>query len=391
MVEEKKKQNLEAQEFDLESLSTKRSISKQFKNTQKKIIKKSNIFLTYQVPSAKDNFTSWIKSYRGGVILITLIFMSVIPLLLDEPLYYRTFMLAMIYTIYAASWDMLAGITGQVSFGHAAFFGIGGYACGAFVLFNSYNWFIALLIGGIYAVVFGLVIAIPSLRFKGPYLALGTLAFSLLLAQLFSMSSLKDIFYGENGIPIILTFLLIDVKERYIFVLLIMIASVVIMLAISNSKLGTIFKAIRDDEISTEASGINVVKYKIIAFMISAFFAGIAGGIYVLDQTKADPGLFAPIYSFYPVIMASLGGIALISGAAFGAYFFSIMIIILDEIIDLLTIAGILPPGFSDLFSYFGVFVFSIMLLLIVRFTERGLMEPFIKQSKSLWDLLLGK
>jgi len=391
MVEEKNTQDLERQELEIESLSTKRSIGKQIKNYPHKLTRKSSLFIKHQIPSSKDNFKSWIKSFRGGIIIFSLILVTLIPLLLDEDLFYRTFMLAMIYAIYAASWDILAGITGQVSFGHAAFFGIGGYACGAFVLFNNFNWFIALIIGGIYAVVFGLAIAIPSLRFKGPYLALGTLAFSLILMQLFSMNSLDHLFYGNNGIPIILTFLHIDIRERFFYVLLIMIVSVVVLLAIANSKLGTIFKAIRDDEISTEASGINVVKYKIIAFMVSAFFAGLAGGIYVLDQTKADPRIFNPLYSFYPIIMVSIGGIATISGAVFGAYFFSVMIIVLDEIIDILTLSGILPPGFSDIFANLGLFIFSIILLLIVRFTKRGMMEPIIKQSKSLVDLLLGK
>jgi len=295
-------------------------------------------------------------------------------------------MLAMIYAIYAASWDLLSGITGQLSFGHAAFFGIGGYACAYFVKIIQLNWLVSLLIGSFLGVFFGLLIAGPCLRLKGPYLALGTLAFSLLLLLLFSMSSLKSIFFGPNGIPNILTFLLIDIRIRFIVVLIIMIISVTIMLAISNSKLGTIFKAIRDDERSTEASGINIIKYKIYAFMISSFFAGIAGGLYVLDQTKVDPNIFGTLYSFYPVIMTCIGGIALISGSVFGSYFFVILVQIIEEILE-----AVLPGGFSELLANLPFLIFAIVVLVVVRFTERGLMEPAIEKTRSVYDLLMGK
>ena len=385
MVEKEEKLVEQAIDYEIGSVKTKRPIGVPIKNFTHRIAKKSKLFVKYQIPASKANFKSWVKSFRGGMILMCLILVSFIPLLLDDDLYFRIFMLAMIYAIYAASWDLLSGVTGQVSFGHAGFWGIGAYACGAFVYFNNLNWFWAVILGGIYAVVFGLIIAIPCLRFKGPYFALGTLTFSLLLNLLFNMNSLEPIFYGDSGIPPILDFLIIDIRLRFIFVLLIMIASIVIMLAVYNSRLGTIFQAIRDDEKSTEASGINVTKYKIYAFMISSFFAGIAGSIYILDQTKVDPSIFSLNYSFYPVIMACVGGIALISGSVFGAYFFIILIHILQEVISTFL------PAFSDLFTNISVFLFAIILLLVVRFTERGLMTPALEQSKDLWDLVIGR
>ena len=385
MIEKEEKLVEQALDNEIESVKTKRPIGAPIKNFTHRIAKKFKLFVKYQIPASQSNFKSWVTSFRGVIILMCLILVSFIPLILNEALYFRMFMLAMIYAIYAASWDLLSGVTGQVSFGHAAFWGIGAYACGAWVYFNNLNWFWAVMLGGVYAVVFGLLIAIPCLRFRGPYFALGTLTFSLLLSLLFSMSSLRFIFYGGEGIPPILDFLFIDIRLRFIFVLLIMIVSIAIMLAVYNSRLGTIFQAIRDDEKSTEASGINVTKYKIYAFMISAFFAGIAGSIYILDQTKVAPEIYSLNYSFYPVIMACIGGIALISGAVFGAYFFIVLIQILEEVISTFL------PAFSDLFTNMSVFLFAIILLLVVRFTERGLMTPAIEQSKNLWDLLLGK
>jgi len=235
-------------------------------------------------------------------------------------------------------------------------------------------------------VIIGLIIAIPSLRLKGPYLALGSLAFSLLLWQLFGMDSLKDIFFGSTGIRNIPHLTNYDFQEEFFIVLIIMIICVVIMLAVFNSKLGTIFQAIREDEISTEASGINTTKYKLYAFMISAFFAGIAGSLYTLHLGNIKPDIFSSIKSFYPIIMVMIGGIATISGAVFGAYFF---IVVSEIIVEICT--GLLPTEFLVIFADIATFIFAIILIIVIRFTERGLMEPAIKRSKSLWDILLGK
>jgi branched-chain amino acid transport system permease protein len=360
------------------------SIGKFFHKTRKK----AENFVRNQIPAARDDFTSWITSFRGGIILLCLVLVIVLPVLIDSGDWYHAFILAMIYGIFAASWDLLAGVTGQVSFGHAAFFGIGGYACAAFLFYLNLNIFLTILLGGIFAVLIGLIVSVPSLRLKGPYLALGTLAFSLFLWILFRMDTLEYIFWGTDGIDLGTSnpVLFMGLENEFFLVLLIMIISVVIMLAVYNSKLGTIFKGIRDDEVSTEASGINVLKYKLIAFMISAFFAGIAGSLYVLHNNQADPFIFMPTKSFYPVVMTCLGGIAMISGAVFGAYFFTIATIILENVFS-----AILPPELLLVFTNISVFIFSIIILLVVRFTDRGLMTPAIEQSKNLWDLLLGK
>ncbi|TFF94418.1 MAG: branched-chain amino acid ABC transporter permease [Promethearchaeota archaeon] len=385
MSTKEKKQELESDEIDLEKLEIKRSYQKSINEYKEKLSLKLKRFINNSLPKSKDNFKFWLKSFRGKLILLTIILVSIIPIFMNRTLYYRIFMLAMIYAIYAASWDLISGVTGQLSFGHAAFLGIGGYATAFFVKYLQVNWFIALIIGSFFGVFFGLFIAIPCLRLKGPYLALGTLVFSLLLYQLFSMSTLAFIFFGEEGISTIMNFLYINTRIRFIIVLIVMIVSVTIMLAISNSKLGTIFKAIRDDEKATEASGINIVKYKIYAFMISTFFAGIAGGLYVLDQTKVDPAIFGTLYSFYPVVMSCVGGIALISGSTFGAYFFIISIQIIEEI------ASAILPGQSEILANLPFLIFSIILLIVVRFTERGLMEPMIENTKSMYELLMGK
>ena len=388
MVEKEEKRKRITNKTEELVVKTRYPVGESFSKFFLKFRKKSELLFRIQIPSSKDNFKSWVKSFRGGLILICLILVTFVPFIINKGDWFHTFILAMIYSIFAASWDLLSGVTGQVSFGHAAFFGIGGYACAAFVRFIQLNIFLAILLGGIFAVLIGLIISVPSLRLKGPYLALGTLAFSLFLWILFGMDTLEDLFRGTDGIKLSFynPLLLLGLEYEFIMVLVIMIICIVIMLAVYNSKLGTVFKAIRDDEISTEASGINVLKYKLIAFMISAFFAGIAGSLYILHNNKADPFIFMPTKSFYPVIMTCLGGIAMISGSVFGAYFFAISTIVLEGLFS-----AILPSELLLIFTNISVFIFATIILLVVRFTERGLMEPTIERTRSLYDLLLGK
>lgn len=387
MVE--KDQNVN-EELVTEKILTRRPFSEPFKNYSKKTSKRLGIFIKHKIPYAGSELKSWVRSFRGGLILLSLFLVTLIPLLLGSIVYLHVFIIAMVYAIYAASWDLLSGVTGQVSFGHAAFFGLGGYMCAAFVKYLGFHWIPSIIIGGSLGVLFGLIIAIPSLRLKGPYLALGSLAFSLLMWRLFAMESLSFLFFGSEGIRNIPFLQTLSLNDRliieFIFALIMMIICITSMLVVYNSKIGTIFKGIRDDEYATEAAGINVTKYKLLAFCISAFFAGIAGSIYILHRGNVKPDIFMSIYSFYPIIMVVVGGISTISGAAFGAYFFYV----LNEIITQLC-ADFLPSNLQLIFSNIATLFFAIILLVVVRFTERGLMEPTIKRSKDLWDLISGK
>jgi len=346
--------------------------------------------INYQIPSSGNNLKTWIKSFRGKVISLSMLLVIIIPLLLNDGAYYSIFIAAMIYAIFAASWDLLAGVTGQVSFGHSAFFGIGSYAFAYFLIAFQLHWLVAILFSAIITVVIGLIIAIPALRLKGPYLALGTMAFSLFLYYLFQFPELD-----AESIDLPLAFKIFrwtNPIQIFIIVLVFMIISVLIILIVYNSKLGTIFKGIRDDETATEASGINTTKYKLYSFMISSFFAGIAGSLYAIHLTNVSFHNYSNLLSFYPVIFTLLGGIGSISGAVMGAFTFAILTRVISEGMGFLSlIFPGLPPAFTTQIETISVFIFAIILLLIIRFTERGVMEPVIRHTKSLWDILLGK
>jgi branched-chain amino acid transport system permease protein len=350
----------------------------------------------------------WINTFRGKLTIVCLIGLILLPFANPGPYILGIFTTFMIYTIFAASWDFLAGFVGQVSFGHAIFLGIAGYATSYImkyiplaywdfasskwvILMDPMPWWIALLIGAIIAVLFGLIIGVPALRLKGPYLALGTLAMSLILYNIFLMGQLGTLWtdafgtdlFGTDGIGQVPPISSLPIIQ-YITIFLIMCVSLLIMTHIVKTNTGTLFKAIRDDETGATASGINTTKYKVLAFMISGFFAGIAGGLYALRFSGVNPGLFQPLYSFYAIIIAALGGLATISGAALGAFIF----VFLGEMLRLL---GDIPA--LDVFGGFTepIFIFSVLLIIIIRFAEHGLLKPFLEWIQDIWDILLGR
>ncbi len=347
--------------------------------------------LNEKISGIPSYLKDWIKTFRGKVTVLCLVGLILLPLGTQNTYIIGIFNTFMIYTIFAVSWDFLAGYVGQVSFGHAIFLGVSGYATSYIVKYFGWPWWGALLLGAVIAVMFGVIVGIPALRLKGPYLALGTLSMSLILYQLFLMGSLgilwEDTFgtelFGTDGlgqVPPIST----SITIVYYAILIIMCLSVAFLTHLVKSNLGTIFKAIRDDETGTSASGINTTKYKILAFVISGFFAGIAGGLYALRFSGVNPGVFQPLYSFYAIIMVAIGGIATLSGAALGAFIF----VFLGEILRLL---GDIPAlevlgGFAE-----PIFVFSILLILIIRFAEHGVLSTLLEKLQTLWDIVLGR
>ena len=332
-----------------------------------------------------DYVKSWARTFSGSLTIFLLAILTVFPFLSQnvsfQYFFLRHFTLAMIFSIFAASWDFLTGISGQISFGHAIFFGVGGYVCAYLIAFQGFPIWLAIPAGALGAVAFGLIIGIPCLRLRGPYLALGTLAFSLILLKIFLLGSLSDIFFGSEGIsyntgPFPLTRISSNPLIEYFIVFISMIVSFIVIFQIVKSKFGTILKSIRDDEVGADASGINTTRYKVYAFMISSLFAGIAGSFYALYNTAVNPsGNLGTVISFFAILMASLGGLTTISGSSLGAFFFIFLEFILIE-------AGA---------TLYVQLIFAIILIIVVRFAEHGILKPIVERIKDLWDILLGR
>jgi len=264
-------------------------------------------------------------------LLALLFFLLLLFFPITTPKFYILDMLtsASIIAIYAASWDLLVGRCGQFSLGHALFFGVGAYATA--LLYTFYGWplWVTIPLSVLIVVFVALLVGFPSLRVKGPYLALVTMAFPLIATGL--VFYFKEFTRGEEGIrglPRFFPFL--DPKyenyvANYYLTLLLLFVSATILYKIANSRTGIVFVSILDDEIASKASGINVTKYKLMAFAISALFASLAGVVQAHILTNVGRDALSLTRSFTPVIVTTVGGIGTIYGPIAGAYILGIL------------------------------------------------------------------
>ena len=226
-----------------------------------------------------------------------------------------------ISVILAVSLSLVVGFLGELSLGHAGFMCVGAYLGGkASVLLVPHlgNGFLALLIsllvGGLVAAVCGFIIGLPALRLKGDYLAIVTLAFGEIVKTLFQNSS-PESFGGALG----MSTPRYDKRYLFIFAFLLVLATLAIVQNLMRSKHGRAITAIRDNEIAAHAMGVNVTKYKLIAFIVSAFFAGIAGVLYSYSNNTVASGKFDYNYSIEILVMVVLGGMGNINGSIIAA------------------------------------------------------------------------
>jgi branched-chain amino acid transport system permease protein len=270
------------------------------------------------------------KDFQGDVVaipgrLIALIFfllLFLIPLATSEPYILRTLIFANIYVIFAVSWDFISGYTGLINFGHALFFGVAAYTSALLNLRLGLEPWATIPIGALVAVLAGLIVCLPALRLRGPYFSLISLAFPLIL--LGAVFAFTDFTGGELGISGIARISDSRTVEYYISVL-VMLGSVFIMWKLTDAKssfvrLGIILHAIREDEIAARASGINTVRYKLLAFAIGGLFAGVAGGFYAHSMRIAGPSTLDLFLSFQAIIWTVFGGICSIYGPLVGVY-----------------------------------------------------------------------
>ncbi|MEM1551495.1 MAG: branched-chain amino acid ABC transporter permease [Candidatus Bathyarchaeia archaeon] len=260
--------------------------------------------------------------FLGFIILFILPFTTSTSLL-------RIFSVANILAIYALSWDLLVGRTGQISLGHAIFYGAGAY--GSALLYKYLEWpaWLTVPLSIILCAMIAILIGIPALRVKGPYLAL--LTFALPLAFEGFLHYYSDIFGGDTGIRPLPKFYSGLVYSQvpivnYYFSLILMTISAIIIYKIATSKIGLTFISILDDELASKACGINVTKYKLMSFMLSGMFGGFAGAVYAhLIESRVDPHFISTTMSIFPIIVTVIGGLGSLYGPIIGTYIYSLL------------------------------------------------------------------
>ncbi len=292
------------------------------------------------------------------IVVVFCLALLLLPLLTSDSYTLRIFILAGIFAILAASWDLLSGYTGQMNLGHALFFGVAGYTSALLNTNAGLHPGLSIPIGSIAAVVAGLIVGIPCLRLRGPYLALATLAFPLILTGV--IFAVPGITGGELGISGLSVLTGSRVGDYYLIMVLALVLGFV-MWKICNSKTGLIFHALREDEVAVRASGINTTRYKLLAFCLSGLFAGVAGGLYVHFMRIASPSSLELMLSFQVIIWAVFGGIATIYGPMAGAF----------VLVPLTEYLRNMPPPVDEM----RMLIIAAIILLVLLFMPEGLVS----------------
>jgi branched-chain amino acid transport system permease protein len=266
------------------------------------------------------------------VIAVAFVLAATIPFYVPDAFVYLIG-LTFLFIILAVSWDVMVGYTGQVNLGHTVFVGIGAYTAALLQVPSRFQGsslefltsmpqppiFISIIAGGVAAAIIGLGIGIITLRLKGYYFALVTAVLPLVFMQTTFVWS--GIFGGEEGFSIGLERVLAEtVVGRFYAAFIIMVISLAIMLYVVNSSLGLKFKAIREDQEAAEAAGIDTVKYKLVAFIISSFFGGIAGAAMIHYRITVSPDVYGIPLMLLIILATVIGGLGTIYGSIIGGF-----------------------------------------------------------------------
>lgn len=313
-----------------------------------------------------------LKNYINYIIVLALLgYGSVLLLSSGLPVSTAQLLAQMGYSIVlAVSLNLVVGFLGELSLGHAGFMCVGAYVGGLCAVMLKAAMpdmkllvlIVSMLIGGLVAAVFGFIIGLPSLRLKGDYLAIVTLAFGEIVRNIFMN---QKIFGGARGLTT--GTLKYDTRQSPSLFIVALVVVLIMLFAIQNlvrSKHGRAITAIRDNEIAAKAMGINVTFYKLFVFIIAAFFAGCAGVIYAHTTTPVLYTFFSYNYSIEILVMVVLGGMGSITGSILAAVFITYVNFMLQSQLS------------GDLASLRNL-VYAIILIIVVVFGNAPALKSF--------------
>lgn len=277
-----------------------------------------------------DRHQNWRRS-SSWVIGLLLFLLLIFPFFIRDRHILHVLIVVFVYTTLVQAWNLPCGFAGYTSFGHVLFFGVGGYTTAMLVIFLSVPSVLTYLVAGILSALVALIFGYISLRLKGPYFAIATLALATIGRYVFLN---VEIFGGAEGLLMPMSSFSPKIEKipYYYGALLVTSLTTLTVYFIMKTRLGLGLVAIRENEEKAEGSGINTTKHKIIAFIISAFFPGVIGGLYASYLEYINPdAAFSIIYSANILLMAILGGIGTIAGPILGAS----VVVILSEIFSI--------------------------------------------------------
>lgn len=271
------------------------------------------------------------KRIRFWATSLLIVLFLLVPVFIRDRHLLHLLIVIFVYATLVQSWNLPGGYTGYTSFGHVLFFGIGGYTTATLVVFLSVPALLTYIVAGVISSLVALIFGYVSLRLKGPYFAIATLALATIGRYLFLN---LEIFGGAEGLLLPMNRLDPGIEKIpfYYGTLLVAGLTTLIVYLIIKTRLGLNLMAIRENEEKAAAAGIDTTKHKVIAFIISAFFPGIIGGLYVSYLEYINPdSCFNILYSANILLMAILGGIGTIAGPLLGAA----VVVVLSEIFSL--------------------------------------------------------
>ncbi len=264
-----------------------------------------------------------------------------------SPYYIKVFTLVGIYIIIALGLNFISGVTGQLSFGHAAFVSIGAYTAAILTTRWQLPFLPSLLAGGLLAAVVGILFGFPILRLTGDYLGIATLGFGEIVIVIFQNMEITGGTIGLSGIA---------KHSSFTLVVIIVIFTIWSMYRMQSSRFGRALMAIREDEIAANVMGINTTAYKIQSFGIGSFFAGIGGGLYAHTIQYLNPTDFGFARSFDYLTFVVLGGLGSIPGTVLGT--------------TILTLA----PEFLRFVAEYRMMIYGALMVIMMIFRPRGLL-----------------
>jgi branched-chain amino acid transport system permease protein len=312
------------------------------------------------------------RGFCVGIFLLALF-----PVFVRDPYILNVLIISLIFAVLAASWNLICGYAGIFTFGHQAFFGVGGYVSALLAMKAGISPWVGLLLGGIVAAFLSFLIGLPCLRLRAaPYIAIMTLAFSE-IARITCMN-LVDLTRGELGLWGIPNFPDIHlpvlgvisfaggVRIPYYYLILIIFVITMIMIQLfMHSHVGLAFRSVRDSQEAAESLGINVTYYKLLAFVVSAFFAGVAGSFYAHYILILTPTSVFPVSLMIEILAITLiGGIGTFMGPVIGAF--------------LLTV-GLEYLRFMGEYRFI---TYGILLVLVIMFMPQGLGKMVLREKE---------
>lgn len=304
--------------------------------------------------------SSTVLKIAGGILV------GVVASLVTDPYTQYLFNLGLAYVVSAIGLNLVLGYAGQLSFAHSAFMGIGAYATSVLMLRAGLPFLPALLCGGLIASLVGMIVGLPAVRVRGLYLALVTIAFMYAVTWVFVHWT--AVTAGVNGLnvaaPSVFGYTLVTEHQKFLVIFPVTVLMIVAAAMIVSSKLGRAFLMVREIELAAACNGLNIMVVKVQAFAISAFYAGIGGGLFAICVGFLVPHGFDLVSMITQFAMVLLGGLGSITGSIIGAFFVSLLPEVLrnarwaQEIaygVLIMTVVVFMPSGIAGLLRTHGL------------------------------------